>query len=178
MGLTPKTAQNNSAYRFSPPLMSTPKHLHSAVANALRSVGSRLTTPQARAIREILIGLLRDNTPILNHLNTSTRTTVGKQSERYRRHLQNIDMTAAAEERIFRTLPTVEDDTVIAYDLGDIAKPHAKKMEGLHGIFDGSERKPSTGYAIHGVAILNQPVVLEVHDANSKTLNQTRLAIH
>lgn len=157
--------------------MQTPKHIHDAVRNALRSVADGCTLPQTRAMKEILTGLLRHNTPILNHINTGAPIRVGKQSERHRRHLENIDVTGKIEERIFRTLPAIGHDTVIAYDLGDIAKPHARKMEGVSGIFDGSERKPSRGYAIHGVAILNQPVVMEVHDANAKTLNQTRLAV-
>jgi hypothetical protein len=68
----------------------------------------------------------------------------------------------------------VEEDTIIAYDLGDIAKPHAKVMEGVHPIFDGSERKSSRGYELHGVSIHNQPVVMELHDADSKFLPQVR----
>lgn len=157
--------------------MATPKHMHDAIRNTLRFVTGGCTLPQTRAVKEILTGLLRHNTPILNHLNAGASTRVGKQSERHRRHLETIDVTGKIEERIFRTLPAMEDDTVIAYDLGDIAKPHARKMEGMSGIFDGSERKPSRGYAIHGVSILNQPVVMEVHDANAKTLNQTRLSV-
>lgn len=154
--------------------MQTPKHIHDAIRNALRSIGNHLTTPRVRAVKEILVGLLKDNTPILNHLNREGTVKIVKQSERYRRHLENIDITTMVEERIMRTLPDIEKDTVISYDLGDIAKPHAKKMEGLSGIFDGSERKPSVGYVLHGVSIHNQPVVMELHDADAKFLPQVR----
>jgi len=154
--------------------MPTPKHIHNAVANSLRSVGSSLTTPQIRAVKEIIVGLLKDSTPILNHINTESPVKVVKQSERYRRHLENIDITKAIEERIMRTLPEVEEDTIISYDLGDIAKPHAKKMKGLGGIFDGSKRKPGRGYMLHGVSIFNQPVVMELHDSDAKFLPQVR----
>ena len=154
--------------------MQTPKHIHDAIRNALRAIGSPLTTPQARAVKEILVGLLKHNTPILNHLNTGGSVKVSKQAERYRRHLENIDIAEATEERILRTLPKVEEDTVISYDLGDIAKPHARKMEGMSGVFDGSERRPSVGYVLHGVCIYNQPVVMELHDANAKFLPQVR----
>jgi|GEM_PF-828849 hypothetical protein len=158
-----------------PPLvMQTPKHIHNAVAHALRSIGAGLITPQVRAAKEILVGLLRDNTPILNHLNTSGSVRVSKQAERYRRHLENIDITEVVEERILRTLPKVEEDTVISYDLGDIAKPHSKKMEGMSGIFDGSKRRPGVGYVLHGVCIHNQPVIMELHDADAKFLPQVR----
>tara|TARA_Y100000310_G_C20576182_1_gene760527 strand:+ start:146 stop:658 length:513 start_codon:yes stop_codon:yes gene_type:complete len=154
--------------------MSTPKHIHDAVRNTLRFVGSSLTTPQTRAVKEILVGLLRDNTPILNHLNMENSVKIVKQSERYRRHLGNMNIANIVEKRILRTLSEVEEDTVISYDLGDIAKPHAKKMEGISGIFDGSERKPSRGYVLHGVCIHNQPVAMELHDANAKFLPQVR----
>jgi hypothetical protein len=151
--------------------------MHDAVRNALRAVGKHLTTPQARAVKEILVGLLRHSTSILNHLNTETAIRVGKQAERYRRHLGNIDIAPHVEEHIFRTLPEVEDDTIIAYDLGDIAKPHARVMEGVHPIFDGSERKVSRGYELHGVSIHQQPVVMELHDADAKFLPQVRREI-
>ena len=154
--------------------MPTPKHIHDAIRNAVRSISSTLTVPQVKAVQAILIGLLKDSTTILNHLNRATDIRIGKQSERYRRHLENIDITHAVEERIFRTLPPVREDTVIAYDLGDIAKPYAKVMEGVHDIFDGSERRGSRGYELHGVSIHNQPVVTEIHDAQRKTLNQVR----
>ena len=154
--------------------MQTPKHIHDAVRNTLRSVGKDLTTPQVRAVKELLVGLLRNSTSILNHLNRETEIRIGKQSERYRRHLENIDIAALVEKHIFRTLPEVEEDTIIAYDLGDIAKPHAEVMEGVHPIFDGSERKGSRGYELHGVSIHNQPVVMELHDADSKFLPQVR----
>lgn len=154
--------------------MPTPKHIHDAVRNAVRSLAHTLTGPQTKAVQELLIGLLKDSTAVLNHLNRATTVRIGKQSERYRRHLENIDVTSAVEERIFRTLPPLKKNTVIAYDLGDIAKPHAKKMEGVHEIFDGSERKGSRGYELHGVSIHNQPVVTEIHDAERKTLNQVR----
>ena len=125
-------------------------------------------------MKELLVGLLRNSTSILNRLNTETEISIGKQSERYRRHLGNIDLVSRVEQHIFRALPEMGDDTVIAYDLGDIAKPHARVMQGVHPIFDGSERKISRGYELHGVSIFNQPVVMELHDAGAKFLPQVR----
>lgn len=154
--------------------MPTLKHTHNTVANALRSISGCCSLPQARAVKEMLIGLLKDNTPILNHLNTGSAVKTTRQAERYRRHLENIDIAPRVEQHILRALPAVEEDTVIAYDLGDIAKPHARKMEGMSGIFDGSERKPGRGYHLHGVSIFNQPVVMQVHDADAKFLPQVR----
>ena len=58
-----------------------------------------------------------------------------------------------------------------------IAKPSAKKREGLSRVFDGSERKSTKGCVMHGVSIHQQPVVMDLHNAERKTLNQTKLDI-
>ena len=113
----------------------------------------------------------------MNHLCTYPHGRRGKHAERFRRHLENVDVSEVVEKRITKVLPKIEKDTVICYDLSDIAKPTAKKMEGLSRVFDGSRRKSGKGYTIHGVSIHNQPVVMELHDAERKTLNQTRLAV-
>lgn len=157
--------------------MTFSKKVVNSISNSIRAIGSHLSKPQQKAIREVLIGLLIYGTPILNHLNINTKLRIVKQSERYRRNLENVVIEEQVQKRIFRMLPEIGDDTVIAYDLSDIAKPHAKVMEGLSNIFDGSERKVSIGYSTHGVSIHNLPVIFRLHDADRKTINQTRRRI-
>lgn len=151
--------------------------LHNTIRNDLRAITADCTLPQIRAVKDVLLSVMKNGTTIVQHLGTKTVVRRGKQAERFRRHLENADLSDAVEKRIMKVLPDIEEDTVICYDLSDIAKPAAKKMEGLSRVFDGSERKSCIGYTIHGVSITNQPVVMELHDANAHTLNQTRLAI-
>lgn len=151
--------------------------LHNLIRNDLRAITSSCTLPQTRAIKDVLLSVMKQGTAIVQHLGTKTTMRMGKQAERFRRHLENVDLSEAVEKRITKVLSTINEDTVICYDLSDIAKPTAKKMEGLSRVFDGSERKSTKGYVIHGVSIHNQPVVMELHDSNKHTLNQTRLAI-
>ena len=66
---------------------------------------------------------------------------------------------------------------IIAYDLTDINKECSKKMERLADVWDGSKRKVTTGYTLHGVGINNILTRLEVHEGAENTQNQTRLEI-
>ena len=157
--------------------MASSSHLHNSIRCSLRAVAARCSVPQQRAIRELLLAIMKEGTTIINDLCARKSVRIGKQAERYRRHLGNTDIATAVEKRIFRTLPDVREDTVISYDIGDICKNAAKKMEGLQNIFDGSERRRGRGYFLHGVSIHDQPVVMELHDDNRYTLNQTRLAV-
>jgi len=151
--------------------------LHNTIRNDLRAITTSCTLPQTRALKDILLSVMKEGTTIVQHLGSKTTMNKGKQAERFRRHLENVDLSDAIEQRITKMLPKIEEDDVICYDLSDIAKPAAKKMEGLSRVFDGSERKSSKGYTVHGVSIHNQPIVMELHDANTKALNQTRLAV-
>lgn len=151
--------------------------LHNTIRNDLRAITSLCTLPQTRAVKDVLLSVMKEGTTIVQHLNARPHIRKGKQAERLRRHLENADLSECVEKRVTKVLPDIEEDTVICYDLSDIAKPSAKKMEGLSRVFDGSERASGKGYTIHGVSILNQPVVMELHDAKRNTLNQTRLAI-
>lgn len=151
--------------------------LHNTLRNDLRSITTSCTLPQMRAVKDTLLSVLKEGTTIVQHLNVRPRVRRGKQAERLRRHLENVDLGGVIEQRITKVLSAIREDTVICYDLSDIAKPAAKKMEGLSRVFDGSERKGTKGYTIHGVSIHNQPVVMELHDAERKTLNQTRLSV-
>jgi transposase len=50
-------------------------------------------------------------------------------------------------------------------------------MENIRRVFDGSKRKTTNGFDLHGVGINNVLVRLEVHDDNKYTRNQTRRTI-
>jgi hypothetical protein len=66
---------------------------------------------------------------------------------------------------------------VIAYDLTDIAKPSAKKIEKMGNIFDGSQQKPSKGFFVHGVGVGSLLWRLRLHDGDRDFLPQVRKQI-
>jgi len=154
------------------------KYIADSIRNNSRFIISELTKPQSKAVSEIIRGLFVKNTPILRHLAQDDSILTKKQAEKYSHHLGNIDIKDRVDDFAFKQArKTVKNKTIIAYDLTDISKESSKKMENISRVFDGSKRKVTNGFLLHGVGINNHLVKLEVHDSDAKTLNQTRREI-
>lgn len=63
---------------------------------------------------------------------------------------EHWDMSSVATELLQRSAALVNDDTLIVADLTDLAKPWAKKLEGLGRVHDGSDPdgRIQPGYAV------------------------------
>ena len=154
------------------------KYIQDCIRNNSRSIIGALTKPQQKALNEIIRGLFNTGTPILRHLAQDKNKSVKKQAEKYSYHLGNVEIKNNVDDfALNKAKKTIEQTTIIAYDLTDISKENSRKMEKISTVFDGSKRKPTEGFTIHGVGINNILVRLEIHDSQSKTLNQTRLKI-
>ena len=154
------------------------KYIADSIRNNSRFIISELTKPQSKAVSEIIRGLFVKNTPILRHLAQDDSILTKKQAEKYSHHLGNINIKDRVDDFAFKQArKTVKNKTIIAYDLTDISKESSKKMENISRVFDGSKRKTTNGFLLHGVGINNHLVKLEVHDSDAKTLNQTRRKI-
>lgn len=152
------------------------QYIQDCIRNNLRCVTGDLTLPQRKATSEVVRGLFTAGEPILSHLAQDETKTAKKQSEKYSYHLDRIDLTEKVNDFAFRKAKQmIRKTTIIAYDLTDISKECAKKMEKLSTVWDGSRRKPATGYTLHGVGVNNILIRLEVHNAQEKCLNQVRL---
>jgi len=151
------------------------KYIQDSIRNNLRCIIHELTLPQKKAISEVVRGLFTAGKPILSHLAQDENKTAKKQSEKYSYHLGRVSLMKQINEFAFRKAKQmIRKTTIIAYDLTDINKECAKKMEKLSTVWDGSRRKPSTGYTLHGIGVNNILVRLDVHNAQQKTLNQVR----
>lgn len=84
---------------------------------------------------------------------------------------------AAALQQRARAIAEIQTDTIIAIDVGDIAKPAAKVMEGLALIADGSDdHKIKPGYWLISAVGVNpwteektpQPLMLDMWSAESE----------
>lgn len=154
------------------------KYIQDTINNNLRPIISPLTRPQQKVITEVTRGLFTAQEPILKSLVQYEDISIKKQCEKYSYHLGNIDITTAVDQAALRKANTqIQRDTIVSYDLSDIQKEHAKKMEGLHDTWDGSKRKKSRGYMLHGVGMNNVLLKLQVHEADTKTLPQVRKEI-
>lgn len=79
-----------------------------------------------------------------------------KTENRLSRNLMNFDLSEHINDELCRlSAGKVNNDDVIAIDPGDISKPHAKEMEYLCGIWDGSEQTKDIGYHLCQIVIAN-----------------------
>lgn len=154
------------------------KYIQDSIRNASRSVLKDLTRPQQKAMSEIIRGLFTAGEPVLRHLAQDPAKTAKKQGEKYAHHLAHVALGVRVEELAMRRAGAeARKTTIIAYDLTDISKNCAKKMEKLTRVWDGSRKKVTNGYELHGVGINNILARLEVHDDNRYTRNQVRQKI-
>lgn len=154
------------------------KYITDTVKNNLKSIIKDYTLPQKKAISEVVRGFLTAGTPILRHLAQDEEKTAKKQAEKYSFHLDHIKITNAVEKVALRhAICEMKKYTIIAYDLSDIAKEAACKMEKIRRVFDGSKRKVCNGYTFHGVGINHLLIKAEIHDGNKDYLPGIRKKI-
>jgi len=108
-----------------------------------------LSKPRKRFVREMLYGIQAAKdvkvSNIARTLNESIRLI--KTENRLCRELASEDLTERVNGRLcWEGSGRVSDTTVLAVDLGDISKPHARKMEHLARVRDGSTGQLSDGY--------------------------------
>ena len=154
------------------------KYIQDSIRNNSRCLFKGLTLPQKKAVSEVIRGLYTAQTLVLRHLVQDREKTAKKQGEKYSHHLGNVELKEAVESLAIRKVKgEIRKDTVIAYDLTDISKEASKKMERISKVFDGSKRKVTNGFTLHGVGVNNILLKLEVHNGNKYTINQIRRGI-
>lgn len=154
------------------------KYIQDSIKNNSRSVLKDLTKPQQKALSEVIRGLFTAGEPILRHIAQDETKSAKKQAEKYSHHLGNVRIQKKVEELALKqTKKQIRKRTVIAYDLTDIAKESAKKIEKLSRVFDGSKRKIATGFLLHGVGINGILTKFQMHDSDQFTTNQIRKKI-
>lgn len=154
------------------------KYIQDTIRNKSRSVLKELSIPQQKAVNEMVRGLFIAGNPILRHLAQDETKSTKKQAEKYSHHLGNISIQAKIEALALKEVQSgVQKTTIIAYDLTDVNKELAEKIEKLSKVWDGSQKKVTSGFLLHGVGINNVLVKLEVHDSDLHTTNQIRRKI-
>ncbi len=122
------------------------KYIADFVKNNLNCVISGFSGPQKKAIKGLVRGFFINGTVLLRHLAQDEDLTAKWQGDKYGYHIENAPIHEEVKEYALKKAEkTIQENTVIAYDLTDIAKPSAKKMEGISRIFDGSKRQSAHG---------------------------------
>lgn len=154
------------------------KYIHDTIQNTSRSIFKGLTGPQKKALTEIIRGLFVAGEPILRRLAQNPKKSSKRQGDKYSFHLGNIYLPDMVDEMALkRAKGEVRKNTIIAYDLTDISKEAAEKMEKLRWVHDGSTGSIQPGYSLHGVGVNGLLLKLRVHEGDVYTVNQTRKEI-
>lgn len=154
------------------------KYIQDEIRNNSRLLLKDLTIPQKKTVMETIRGLFVKGTPILRHLAQNENISAKKQGDKYSYHLGNIELKKRVEESALNKVRNhMRKNTVIAYDLTDINKETAKKMKKISRVWDGSKRKTTNGYTLHGVGVNCILLKLEVHEGEQYTQNQIRKRI-
>lgn len=111
--------------------------------------GGSLPKPRQRALRELLHGIISRGSPLLSDSMRALGSGVSpkKTIERLGRHLGRSDLQEACWDALLGDLPRhLREDSIIAIDPTDVSKPHARKMEYLSRVRDGSTDRIENGF--------------------------------
>lgn len=100
-----------------------------------------LTVPEYKFMQDICLGIVKGQSVINNHIAGTLleSITVKKTCERFTRHLNKPDLGKRLQAHTIRTqCRGFDNETGIIVDESDIIKSHAKKMEGLKMVRNGS----------------------------------------
>lgn len=108
-----------------------------------------LTKPTSRMVTEIIYGVTTKQSLLLSEVVRSLDESIPeiKTENRLSTRLKNKDISAHIRAGILRAgAECVGQDTLLILDLSDIAKKHARAMEYLAHVRDGSEKRITSGY--------------------------------
>lgn len=146
--------------------------------NNTKTIFLSLSLPQKNCMRLLLRQILHQGSGLLRVLGNCGKGLPKTIGQKFSYHLGNISLLDPverfADRRVLRFL---KPDTVIAYDLTDISKPSAKKIEKIGRTFDGSQRRKSRGFFVHGVGFGKFLWRLRLHDGEKNFLPQIRKQI-
>jgi len=123
-----------------------------------KKVTKGLKKSRRRFVSQMIFGIQASRDIKLSNVCRSLNEEIKliKTEQRLSRQISREDLT----EHINKTLliegnRNVSKDTVLAWDLSDIQKPFAKKMDNLAKVWDGSEGQVGKGYWINSVIAAN-----------------------
>jgi len=146
--------------------------------NNTKTIFFGLSLPQKKCLRLLLRQILRQGSGLLRVLGDCGKGLPKTVGQKFSYHLGKISLLKPVEDFADRRLVRfLKPGTVIAYDLTDISKPSAKKIEKIGGTFDGSQRRRSRGFFVHGVGFGKFLWRLRLHDGKKDFLPQIRKQI-
>ena len=154
------------------------KYILDTIKNNTKTIFRGMSIPQKKSMNHLVKQVFKTGRGILRELGDGSSQLPKTIAQKFSHHLGNIEILSSVEKfsdrRIWKYFP---EGGVIAYDLTDIAKKSAKKIENITDIFDGSLRKKSRGFFVHGVGFGQYLWRLRLHNSTCEFLPQTRKQI-
>lgn len=129
------------------------------LSNYCKKVSYKFYVPEQKFIKEMVTGIVATGAMSVFNIakHTKDKTTTKKTSERFYYHLHREGYDEHLREALYEIVcPQIKDDTIIICDESDIVKTHAKKMEGLSMVRDGSTGKQAPGYDLLNFIALSE----------------------
>jgi len=125
----------------------------------------KFSRPVHKFIQQMLFGILKSGSVQLNSIGRSLQEKISlkKVTQRLGAHLGKAGLWKAVATATLETQATkLRQCRFIIVDLSDIAKTHAQQMEGLAGVYDGSESETARGYWLCNVTAVNDDATVVV----------------
>jgi len=117
---------------------------------AVNDLVSEFQLPVQKFVHQMIFGIIKSRSVIAQRIGISLeeKLKLKKTCERLYRNLKKkvFLYSFLMLSHMRKTSSGIQETTPIFLDLSDIAKPAAKKMEGLSRVWDGSEGKTNKGY--------------------------------
>jgi hypothetical protein len=156
------------------------KFISDTLKNNLKSILKDVSVPQKKSLTLLVKQLQKEGTGILRHLGNVDPEKILPKSlgQKFSHHLGRVDLLKPVEQYADRKIvKKLKKNSVIAYDLTDINKDSAKKIEKVDNCFDGSTRRRSKGFFVHGVGFGKWLWRMQLHDNGKNFLPQIRKRI-
>lgn len=150
-----------------------------SVAEFVKSLSSLYDLPARKFIQTFLCGMIGSKSTLVTKIAAaiSSPKVFKATYKRLDRRLGEVDLLLAYDRLQQQNFAQITDEHIIAIDMGDITKPHAKCLEGLAQVADGSEdHKIKPGYWLLGAVAVNAksedktpiPLELKLHSSASE----------
>ena len=139
--------------------------------------------PRQKVLPELIEGILSSGSCLIaesarqidpEHLQTTER-----------RFLRTLESPHWDESNLWithlkQTAPFIQEDTLVTMDITDLAKPHAKKMEALATVRDGSKKELTKGYWMLSMtaALPGRKILPLTHEVFSQESNEFKSQNH
>src|SRR5205085_1506326 len=135
------------------------KRLYSSLLKFANNFTSKnIKKPEFKFICEMLIVMLTSNTLVVTNIARAI-SDVSDFNSTYRRLDRNLNYYSVADMQnncAIKNISKLDKNDIIAIDMGDIIKQHAKKMEHIDWVADGSDdHKIKQGYWLLSAVSVN-----------------------